>query len=271
MIMRKLAITFIASAATVGLLACDGGPVDSDLLVENSIFVAALEIDGETLDDVPEGVIADGAEESVDSEDGAASEPARDCSLGAIRRRVVATYDADENGRLDETERGEFVDDFGPRPLRRRHFARHHMMQRLRWIYDADNSRSLDDAERAEMRNDLEMRCANRQAWLLEQYDADNSGDLSNEEWQAARDALVARRQAHRENVLDRFDTDDSGDLSEAERAAAREAMKQRMQERREGLRDTFDTDDSGDLDDAERDAAREALKSRVRGEHFGA
>lgn len=194
---------------------------------------------------------------------------ARDCSLSSFEARVLEEYDIDGDGELDSEERSALREEFGPQPVRRHRFARHHRHARLRWIYDDDDSGSLDDAEREELRGDLEERCENRQAYLLATYDADESGSLDEEEWAQAHEDLLARRAALRAALLEEFDLNDDGELDFEERRAAYLARHAAMKARRDAVIEEYDLDDSGDLDSEEKSALREALKQRVRGEHF--
>ena len=267
--MNKTSLILSCTLFFAGAACSDGDPGD-DLLVENSTFIAALtEGEGEELGDAnvedPEGAAEESAEESASEE----VQLSRDCSLAGLRRGVIATYDSDEDGRLSEEERGELMTDFSPRPQRIRRAARHHLLQRLRWIYDADENGLLDEAERQELRNDLEMRCENRKADFLERFDADENGELDDAEWEAAREDIIARRQAHREEILSRHDDNGDGFLSLEERADLIQERRDFFQTQREALLERFDYDGSGDLDANERDAVREELKARVRGEHF--
>jgi Ca2+-binding EF-hand superfamily protein len=195
---------------------------------------------------------------------------ARDCSLDAFEEDVVAEYDASGDGRLDIRELGMLRQEFRPRPIRRHRFARHHRLARLRWIYDGDDSRSLDEDEIEELRGDLEQRCQNRQAYLLENYDEDDSGSLDEEEWAQIRDDLQARKKAFRAAILDEFDADDDGRLDRDERREAHWAQHQAMKERRAAVIEEYDEDGDAELSSEEKLALREALKARVRGEHFG-
>lgn len=246
---------------------------DADVDLEDAAFMAALAADeGETLDDVPDGDPLDAADEVLDDGDSLAPETLWDCSLEAFKHRVRDAYDTDGDGRLSDEERGALREDMGggTRARRLHRWARHHRLRRLRWIYDADDSRSLSPEERQELREDLEMRCLNRQAWLLAQFDADDSGTLDETELQAAHEALRERARARHQEIIDAVDTDDDGRLSAGERMAARERMRQRVQERREALVADFDEDGDGTLSADERALLREALKARVRGEHLG-
>lgn len=263
--MRRM---MIISAGLLMLAGCN----TSDLL-EDATFSAALSDGaGDLLDAAASRSFAafDEGEEDLESDLDESASYAFDCSLDGFRDQVVERYDADDSGDLSPEEIAALRLEFSDRPLRRHRFARHFRRARLRWIYDEDESGNLDPDERAALRDDLEQRCFNRQAWLLESYDADESGDLDEDELAEARADLRARRAARRQAILDEFDVDEDGSLDPAERRAAAEARRQRIAERRARIRDEFDVDDSGDLDADERAALREALQARVRGEHFG-
>ena len=154
------------------------------------------------------------------------------------------------------------------RPDARR--PRHHKLKRLRWIYDTDSSGSLDEEERAVLQADLEARCENIRATMLENFDADEDGSLSEEERQAAHDARRENHQQRREDRRTNADTDDDGEVSREERQAAHAAHRENRQERRGDLKALFDTDEDGVLSDDEKAALREYLREWVRGEHIG-
>ncbi len=275
--MRMITAVVLFGGCLSILLACghtgDSGSGEDEALIEDAVFSAALtDGDGEGLLDstVSGAQVLAASEEEVESVLGTDEGFARDCSLDGLMERVIAEYDTDGDGKLDRSERKALRREFVPRPLRRHRFARHHRLARLRWIYDADDSRDLDEEERGELRADLEERCENRQAYLLEVYDEDESGTLDEEEWAQIHEDLKARRQARRDAILDEFDADEDGRLDFAERRAAHLALHEALKERRAAVIEEYDEDGDGDLDDDEKAALREALKERVRGGHFG-
>jgi Ca2+-binding EF-hand superfamily protein len=266
----------LACAVLLGLTACGedsqlGVPVDESALIEDAAFSAALnDGDGEDLVlasfDVPMELAA---EEDVESDLDTDADYAPDCSLDGLKARIREHYDQDRDGRLSRREFSALRAQFAERPSRRHRFARHHRITRLRWIYDADDSRDLDEAELDEMRADLELRCFNREVYLIETYDENGDGELDEDEWALAVDDLRARRADRRAAILDEFDTDGNGELDRDERRAAFAARHERIVERRTAIVEEFDEDGDGELDVEEKAALRDALKARVRGEHF--
>ena len=247
----------------------DGG--ETETLIEDAMAAAALaDGEGEDLSDSLATLDLDGAaEEDVIYEDIDDGDYAASCRLGQFRAKVVAEYDLDGDGELDEDERLALRDDFQAPPFRRVAHARVHRVKRLAWIYDMDDSRDLDEDERATLRADLEARCDARQAWLLDRYDADDSGDLDADEWQAARDDLRERRAARRQAFLDEYDTDGDGALDRFERIEARIDRLESILARHAAALDLYDVDDDGELSTEERLPLREALQDRVAGERF--
>ena len=143
-------------------------------------------------------------------------------------------------------------------------------LKRLKWIYDADKSGDLDEAEKEELKQDLEERCLNRKAQILENFDEDGDGAISEEEREAIREFRHSKRIEHFESLLEEFDADSDGRLSREEKKAIMDAKKEKIKARREALKERFDTDESGDLDADEVAALKAFLKEFVRGEHFG-
>ena len=273
--MRRLGWVLVAPLAFAGLMAC--GTQGAEMSVEDAVYLSALE--DEEL----------GTEEGEDTSIADEAAPVEfDCSLEAVRERIMNRFDRNRNDQIDGEEGQEMTehfggDDAGPdgevvesdgRQGRRGHQGRrgrgHNKLKRLKFIYDVDQSGDLDEDERAVLEGDLVARCENKQAYLLENFDADEDGELSQEEMDAAREA---RRAAHQERRADRFDevdTDGNGEVSREEFEAAREARGERCENRRAAMLEQFDTDGDGELSDEEKAAMREYLREWVRGEHLG-
>jgi Ca2+-binding EF-hand superfamily protein len=276
MVMMRTTPIILACAAVLALSACGedaglGAPADSGALVENAAFSAALaDGDGEDLElasfDVPMTLAAEEDIEAMLDSDG---DYAPNCSLTALKARIRDHYDHNGDGRLGPFELHELRVQFMERPARRHRFARHHRIARLRWIYDADGSGDLDESQLDEMRADLEVRCFNRHAYLIETYDEDGNGELDEDEWALAVEDLRARRSERRQAILDEFDENGDGQLDRDERLAAFAARRARIAERRAAIIEEFDEDGDGELNEDEKAALREVLKARVRGEHF--
>jgi hypothetical protein len=214
---------------------------------------------------------ADPDVQSVEADEGSAleAEVAGGCEPIAVNETVLARYDVDGSGTLNEEERTALVDAVRARRdasalqrLRRRPVRR-----AVQFIYDADESGALDDDERAALQADLLARCDARNARLLTTFDLDGTGDLDAEERAAARADRRARVQQRRADQLATYDLDGSGRLETDERAALRDDR----EARRRALATEFDADDSGALDAGEKDALREHLRARIRGEDVSA
>ena len=195
--MQRLKTILILPIAFAGFAACGELEVeatDDIISLDEATYLAALE------------------DEDLGSEDADPDEPSVEdsidevnaCSFDQIKKRVRKRFDRNKDGDIDPSEQeemdasyddGEETDDDQDGEVRRhkpgkslrdradkkRPRHRHHKLRRIRWIYDADNSRSLDDAEKATLRADIEARCQNIRARLLEQFDTDEDGTLSEE------------------------------------------------------------------------------------------
>ncbi len=279
--MRNIRAVLLVGSCLPILIACGNtessgsGSADDgeDALVEDATFLAVLDDgDGDGLigSAATAGFVFAAGEEEVASVLDTNEGFARDCRLRKFEERVIAEYDTNGDGRLAHAEQTALREDFGPRPGRHHRFARHHRRARLHWIYDADNSGTLDEDERSALRADLEQRCEDRHAYLLDTYDEDDSGSLDEEEWAQIHEDLHARREAKRAAILDAFDLDGDGRLDFAERHAACQAWHEILRARRASAIEAYDEDGDGVLNDDEKAALREALKERVRGEFFG-
>lgn len=273
---KQLLVGASAIALSVlGLAACGSAEEAEFELLEDAAMIAALsDGDGEALESADvEGSTANAAAESAD-EAGANAEDTTyepDCSLNRFRQRVVEKYDDDGDGRLNEAERATLAEEMGTPGRRFRRFVRHHRRNRLQWVYDADGDGALSAEERAELRNDLEQRCINRKAFLLQRYDANDNGVMDPDEWKAAHADLRSRWQGRRGRVMDRYDANDNGKLDPAERQKFISDSRARIGDRRGKIKSRFDIDEDGSLNDEELAALKEHLKTFVRGEHFGA
>jgi hypothetical protein len=272
--MRSLSLLLmpLGLALALGSLGCVDGAAEPDAtLLDDATALAALtDGDGEDLSAALATLdLDDAVEEDLDVTLMEEDDMARECRFVDFRRKVVAEYDVDGDGGLDVDERRALRDDFAPRPLRRRLHALFHGLVRLEWIYDADDSRHLDGEERDALRADLELRCMNREAWLLETYDEDGNGELSDEEWSAAVEDLAARKQARRDAFLETYDTNEDGRLDAFERIPARIDRLERIAERQARALEEYDVDEDGVLSTEERAPLRERLMERVRGDHL--
>ncbi len=276
--MRNLSILLLLPlglALSIGGTGCTeasnaAGP-SADLIDDAAAMAALADGDGEDLSTAMAAMSMDDAVmEDVDVELLEEDDMARACRFIDFRRRVIAEYDTDEDGELDRDERYALRDDLAAPPFRLRKHGRHYRLKRLKWIYDADDSGALDPAERDELRGDLELRCMNREAWLIERYDENGDGELDDDEFGDAVDALVERRQTRRAAFVDQYDENEDGRVDYFERVQARIDRLERILDRHDAAIDEYDVDGDGTLSTDERAPLREKLKARVRGEHFG-
>jgi len=196
-----------------------------------------------------------------------------------LRKRVLAAFDTNKDGRLTGTERdkanamlaggrvpGAAAGRPGGRPgaTRDREWIRQRMQRRRAELvrrYDTDSNGRIDEAERkamvAAIRQEAERELAERRRGS---WDADKDGQLSDAE-RAAMAAAVAERQAERDKWLEdvrlrRWDRDGDGQLDETELAAMEaEQARQRAEGERwreEWERKQYDLNDDGKLDDQE-------------------
>jgi len=182
-----------------------------------------------------------------------------------LRQRLLATYDANKDGKLAGAER-----DQANRALAAGRLPRAKAAARGRGFWeldpeaikqhDADGDGQLSRDERRAM---WQARASERRAEMLRKYDADKDGTLGDEERKAAFDEMRDRWR------LRRFDRNDDGKLDEAESAAAQEADTRSEQRRREfaQMRDDMtkkhDANGDGKLTGEERQAAWADMRDR--------
>ncbi|MCK6544620.1 calcium-binding protein [Myxococcota bacterium] len=262
-------------------LACGGTETDEEGLVDESAALAlTTEDDGmddgtsDALAGMGDDEAADAADERIDSTLGSGpTESALVCDFSAMRDAVIARFDANGDGVLDQTERAALRDELGDRRVRRvlRHRLmghdvrpRYHVFARVRWAFDVDGDGQLSPAERADMITALEARCERRRAAFLERFDANGDGQLSRVELVAAHAALRQAHEARRDALLAEYDVNQDGTLDETERAAVRADVQARRQARRAAIIARFDVNGDGTLDQAERDALKAAIRQRI-------
>lgn len=246
----KRHLGLIGVAGVLALVACarsnDGDDGATALDEQEATLVAALAAN------------EDGSDEAWTS--AAGNEPflVEGCGFGAIVARVIERFDSDGSGDLGEEERAALADEFGD-PSER--------FELLVSAYDSDGSGALEASELDRVKADLEARCENRRAELLERFDVNGDGSLDEGEREAAREALHERFAARHAARLERFDRNGDGRLGPLERRRAGGVLRDRLAERREAIIDEFDVDQDGELDAAEREALAEHLRTCVRGE----
>lgn len=256
----KHTIGFVGAVilGTSFLLACSnaGTPAGANG-ADLTTYAAALSVNGDGSDAIgAEGMTGESSREPL---------VARGCGFETIVENVVARYDADQSGDLDESERAGLVAEFGDAEsgLAAEHPNRGQPSRAavLLDTYDSDASGTLEAGEIAALQADIEARCADRLTKLVEKFDANGDGTLDESEWQGARVALRERITEHRRERSAAFDTDADGQLDDDELAEVRsDAM-----ERRASVEAEFDANADGQLDDEERLALTEYLRQCVK------
>lgn len=251
----------IVGAAVIGasfLFACSNSVPESDVgTTDLSTHVAALSVNG------------DGSDEATSAEvsETASPEPlmAQGCGFSEIAAKVVARFDADQSGDLDDGEKAELVAEYGDPDAgtAARHPNRGQPTRAavLLQAYDIDDSGSLEASELEALQADIQARCEERRAKLVEEFDVDGNGTLDESEWEAAHTALRERIAEHRHARITEFDSDADGRLDSEERASLRESVS----EERASVEAEFDVDGNGELDAEERGALGEYLRDCVK------
>lgn len=215
---------------------------------------------------------------------------ARDGAPRIDREKIIAEFDADGDGELNEAERkaagdamrertrakalerfdadgdGELSPEEGQRARRamrsgerkrgidrdRENFrSRGERVRReIAERFDTDGDGVLNENERLEAREAMRLRREKEQAVLLEKFDADGDGELSRVERQAAQDAHRAKREEQRQQLIERFDADGDGELTGDERRAAGDEMKRAQRARKNAGRLDENRDRSLDADE---------------------
>jgi len=271
--LRTSLLTLSLAAASLGGLACAGGPpTEEEALVGEAS--SALTVAEESGDVTADAVGAESATELAASAYESAALPAVPgdadgvCDLEARRARIMARYDANGDGRLGPAERQQLKDDLQARgggfAFRFGVLHRLHALKRLRWVFDTNHDGALSTDERVAMRDALEARCERLRANVLARFDANGNGTLEDPEKQAAKDALRARLQALRAQVLSRYDANGDGALDDTERAQLRADRVAAFQARKAEVVAQFDADHDGTLSDAEKTALKNAIIERI-------
>lgn len=239
-----------AAALTVSEEASDVGADGIALAPEGELDGAAAEAADEPVDNVPQGV-------------------GNVCNFGERRKQVLADYDADGDGKLNEVERKALRDDLGkvgerPKFARLGWRFRHYGFRVVRWAFDENGDRELSAEERAAMVDALEARCERIKTRLLNKFDTDKDGKLSESERQAIRDDVRAALRKKFQDLLAKYDANHSGVLEPRERLQIREDILKQLRARRAELVAKYDTNQDGKLSVEEALALRQAIQKRI-------
>jgi len=175
-----------------------------------------------------------------------------------MRAKILEKFDANKDGKLDETERAEARKAMAERARAGAQDRRENILEK----FDENKDGKLDEAERAKAKAAFLAKIDEPgplHEMMLRRFDEDKDGKLSDAEKAKAVAEFEKRHEemrARREEVLKEFDKDGDGKLNEEERKAAGEAMRKKLIEK-------FDKDGDGKLSEEERKAAREAMPPR--------
>lgn len=266
------AVAFSVAATSVGCGAGTRGQTEEQLAVGEA---AAAVTHSEEETTVGDDTVALGAETEVEASATESSELPQPvpqgvgdvCDFGERKKRVMAEYDANQNGKLDPEELDALKADLKaehPRFARVGWRFRRAGFHMVRWAFDENGDRQLSDEERAAMVDALEARCERIRANVLEKFDADGDGKLSEAEREAAREAFRAKMQAKYQELLAKYDANNSGQLELIERAKIRADVIAALKAKRAELIAKYDTDGDGKLSTEEALPLRQAIQDRI-------
>ncbi len=174
--------------------------------------------------------------------DGKLDETERKAAREALKAKILEKFDEDGDGKLSEDERAKAKE---ARPKRRRGRG----MRGRRMAH----ARGDDQAPRGR-RGGRRLPEAVKQK-LLKQFDENQDGKLDKSEREAAKKARKAK-------ILEQFDEDGDGTLNEDERKAVRESRRAKIKAK---ILEKFDEDGDGELNEEEKANAKKARKKHKR------
>lgn len=269
-------IPALSLVMALGLFACNsGGEPSGDAVGEAAAYLSEteeLEEESDVSGDMAAGMSeaeadAVAGEEAANDLDPNSADQHEPCDFDRLRERVIANYDQDGDGVVNDTERGEIEEDLRdaardrPRILRLAKRVRRHAWHAVRWAFDTNGDRVLDDAERAELIAAAEQRCQIRRERILTTYDTNGDGQLSAEERVQFRSDRRMRIVEKVQELLDRYDTDGNLVLDQAERQAMKADLIARARARRAAVKARFDANGDGTLSAEEIDALKAAIR----------
>lgn len=169
---------------------------------------------------------------------------------GAFKKQLIAKFDKDGDGKLNEAERSAAQEEFKKRAGEGGGPGQEAFLKR----FDKDGDGKLSDEEKAAAKEAFQKRAGEGRPegldmkGLLKRFDKDGDGKLSEEEKAAAKEAFKgaggfpgrkpgdAKPEGARERkvpaaLLEKFDKDGDGKLNEDEKKSAFEALKKRRAE----------------------------------------
>lgn len=152
--------------------------------------------------------------------DGMLNQVERDAMAQAFRDRMTERFDLDGDGMVSIDEqfaaRRSFMTDLDMASRRG---------QRVLGEYDLDGDGTLSEAESAAMNARLDERDTDRLAEIVAEYDSDGDGVMSDEETLAMQDQQFNEQRSRWDQFSEQFDSDGDGNLNVDERVDARETM----------------------------------------------
>jgi len=189
-----------------------------------------------------------------------------------IRKRVLAAFDANKDGKLKDAERDKAnrLLASGRVPAARFGAGARLLGGTEDWEkrraeviakHDANKDGKLTGEERQAAWDDI------RKQWATKAFDADNSGELDEKETAAMKKAQAEGKAVYdrwRSDWVKKYDADGDGELSEEESKVAREKVAAEFQKLRDSWTSKWDADGDGKLSDDERQVMRESVRSRA-------
>lgn len=188
-----------------------------------------------------------------------------------IRKRVLAAFDANKDGKLTDAERDKANRLLASGKVPAAKSGDSELLGRTEdWEkrraeviakYDANKDGKLTGEERRAAWNDI------RKQWATKAFDADNNGELDEQEAAAMKKAEAEGKAIYdrwRSDWVKKYDADGDGELSEEESKVAREKVAAEFRKLGENWRSKWDADGDGELSDEERKVMRESVRTRA-------
>jgi len=191
-----------------------------------------------------------------------------------IRKRVLAAFDANKDGKLKDAERDKAnrLLASGKVPAAKSGDSASMLLggtegwekRRAEVIarHDANKDGKLTGKERQAAWDDI------RKQWATRAFDADNNGKLDERETAAMKKAQAEGKATYdrwRSDWVKKYDADGDGELSEEESKVAREKVAAEFRKLRDNWTSKWDADKDGKLSDEERKVMRESVRNRAR------
>jgi hypothetical protein len=271
--LRHTLLFLSLTAAALSTAGCQGALTDDEQTIgEASSYLTASEETGDVGGDAvavenPAALASEADDASVLPEMPGDADGI--CDFGAVKRRILARYDANGDGQLGPAERQALRDDLQAvthRPLAVRFAIRHRVfvIKRVRWAFDENDDGMLSPDERTAMIDAMQARCERLHAQVLARFDANGDGTLDATERAAAKAAFVVRVQAQRQALSSQYDANGNGVLDDGERLELRSDRIAAWQAKKAQVIAQFDADGDGTLNDAEKMALKRAIQKRI-------